>query len=106
MIYDILIQPLPQGTYNATVLGWPDLNVTGDNEIVVVERIKKAIQEQLAKSKILRIEVKAGDTKIISTDLDHPWTPFLGMWEDDPTFDDLQQRMKTYRQELDEISTP
>ena len=33
---------------------------------------------------------------------EHPWLPFLGMWKNDPTFDDLLDQIKAYRRELDE----
>ena len=102
MTYDILIQPQPGGTYRATALGWPDLNVIGDSEQTVLERIRQAIRERLAQGKVVRIEIdgKAAEATVPA----HPWLPFLGMWRDDPTFEDLLARMETYRRELDETS--
>ena len=100
MTYDILIQPQPGGTYRATVLGWPDLSAVGDSEQTVIERVRETLRERLAQSKIVRIEVDETVTK--TTASEHPWLPFLGMWKDDPTFDDLLARMKAYRCELDE----
>lgn len=99
MTYDILIQPQPGGMYRATVLGWPDLSAVGDNEQVVIERIKQRLRERLTQSKIVRIEVDETVTK--TTASEHPWLPFLGMWKDDPTFDDLLAKMEAYRRELD-----
>ena len=100
--YDILIQPQPGGTYRATALGWPDLNVIGDSEQTVLERIRQAIRERLAQGKVVRIEIDGKAAK--ATVPAHPWLPFLGMWRDDPTFEDLLARMETYRRELDETS--
>jgi hypothetical protein len=102
MTYDVLIQSQPGGLYRATVLGWPELSVTGDSEQTVIERIWQAIRERLEQGKLVRIEV---DGKVTSmTTLEHPWLRFLGMWKDDPTFDDLLARMETYRRELDEAT--
>ncbi len=103
MTYDVLIQPLARGTYQATVLGWPDLNVVGDSEIAVVERIKKELQTRLAKSKILHLEIE--DSVAAKTHSDHPWTPFLGMWQEDQSFDDFLAKMEAYRREVDEAPT-
>lgn len=102
MTYDVLIQPVGEGAYQATVLGWPDLNVVGDSETAVVEGIKKEIQGRLANSKILQLEIEESLTA--ETHVDHPWKPFLGMWREDPTFDDFLARMEAYRREVDEAS--
>jgi len=82
------------------VLGWPDLSAVGDSEQTVIERVRETLRERLAQSKIVRIEVDETVTK--TTASEHPWLPFLGMWKDDPTFDDLLARMEAYRRELDE----
>jgi len=103
MTYDILIQPLAQGTYQATVLGWPDLKIVGDSEIAVVERIKKELKARLEKSKILQIEIE--DDAAEETHSNHPWASFLGMWQADQTFDDFLTKMETYRREVDETLT-
>ena len=104
MTYDILIQPQPDGAYRATVLGWPELNVVGNSEKTVIERIGQTIRERLRQGKLVRIEVN-GDT-IKTTTVEHPWLHFVGMWKDDPTFDDLLDKMTAYRRELDETSEP
>ncbi len=101
MTYDILIQPQPENVYRATVLGWPDLSVVGDSEQTVLERIQEAIRERLAQGRIVRIEV---DEDVAASE--HPWLPFLGMWKDDPTFDDFVAQMQAYRRELDETVQP
>jgi len=100
MTYDILIQPQPENVYRATVLGWPDLSVVGDSEQTVLKRIQEAIRERLAQGRIVRIEVDEN----VDTTLEHPWLPFLGMWKDDPTFDDFVAQMQAYRRELDKAA--
>ena len=105
MVYDILIQPQSEGTYRATVIGWPDLTVVGNSEQSVIERIQQAIRERLTHDKIVRITVDEDtlETDVPNLSLDkHPWKPFLGMWKDDPGFDDFVARMEAYRQEVDE----
>jgi hypothetical protein len=102
MTYDILIQPQPGGTYRATALGWPDLSETGDSEQTVIERIRQAIRERLAQGKVVQIQVD--DSAVETAASEHPWLPFLGMWKNDPTFDDLLDQIETYRRELDETA--
>jgi len=103
MTYDVLIQPQTESTYRATVLGWPDLSVVGDDEQTVLKRVVQAIRAQLQRGRIVRIEVEEG--VVVLPAAEHPWLRFLGAWEDDPTFDDLAARMEAYRRELDETST-
>lgn len=97
MLYDILVQQQPEGTYRATVLGWPDLSADGKSEKNALDRIRKSIRERLSRAKVIRIAV---DEDAVETH--HPWQPFLGMWKDDPTFDNFIAIMQASRQEMDQ----
>ena len=99
MTYDILILPQSGGTYRAIALGWPDLSAVGDSEQTVIERIRRAIRERLAQGKVVRIEIDGNVAETAAPE--HPWLPFLGMWQNDPTFDDLLVRVEAHRRELD-----
>jgi hypothetical protein len=94
MTYDVLIQPQSDGAYRATALGWADLSVVGENQQVALNLIRRAIQERLEQGVLVRVEVE-------TTPAEHPWARFMGMWKDDPTFDDLTAQMAAYRRELD-----
>ena len=99
MKYEVLIQPRPEGKYYAVVLNWPDINATGESEQEVLEILRLALHERLAQGRIVHIEV---DGHIVEAEPSlHPWSPFLGMWKNDPTFDDLMARIQEYRRELD-----
>ncbi|MBN1888507.1 MAG: hypothetical protein JW850_10970 [Thermoflexales bacterium] len=95
MTYDILVRPQPGGTWQATVLGWPELSVASDSEQGAIERIRQEMHARLAGGKVVRVDVETATS-------DHPWLPFLGIWKDDPTFDDFVGEMESYRRELDE----
>lgn len=103
MTYNVLIQHRSENTYQATVLGWPDLIVTGGSEQEALEAIRHALRERLAQSKIVQIEIDepASGTAF----LEHLWQPYLGMWKNDPTFDGFLDNMQAYRHELDEKTT-
>jgi hypothetical protein len=102
MTYDVLIQPQPENMYRATVLGWPDLSVVGASEQMVIERIQQVIRERLSQGKIVQIEID--EDGVAATTPEHPWLPFLGMWKDDPTFDEFTAQIEVYRHELDEAA--
>jgi len=63
---------------------------------------KYTIRERLAQGKTVRVEIDEN----AAADPEHPWLPFLGMWKDDPTFDDFVAQMQAYRRELDETVQP
>jgi hypothetical protein len=102
MRYDVLIQPQPYG-FQAIVLGWPDLQVIGESESLVIEQIKKAIKERLTNGKLLHLNLETDEIKMMQPETNHLWSPFLGMWADDPTFDDFLAKMASYRHQLDEV---
>jgi len=101
MTYNVLIQPQSGGTYRATVLGWPDITATGNSEQTAIERVRRAIRERLGQGKLIRVEV---DEDIAASSVEHSWLRTLGMWKDDPTFDDFLARMDADRRELDTAS--
>ena len=38
--------------------------------------------------------------------LEHTWLPFMGMWKDDPTFDEFVEEIESFRREMDELCEP
>ena len=99
MTYDVLVQPQSEGIYRATLLGWPELSVVGNSEQTAVSRVQQMLKKWLKQGKIVRIDV---DDPIVKADPEtHSWAPFLGMWKDDPTFDDFLEEIETYRREVD-----
>ena len=97
MTYEILLQTIPQGQHQATVLGWPELRAVGESETSALKQIWAVLQQQLAQSKVVRLDVETG-----AIHDSHPWATVIGIWKDDPTFDDFQEKMAAYRQEIDE----
>lgn len=95
MSYDVLVQSPAEGEYRATVLGWPNLVVTGQSERSVLEKVKNALRIQLAQSKI--IHLSDAEVEANSSQVEHPWQQFLGMWQNDATFDDFVAHMDAFR---------
>ena len=101
MTYDVLVQPQSEGVYRATLMGWPELSVVGNSEQTAVSRVQQLLKKWLAQGKIVRIDV---DEAVSEADTSaHAWSSFLGMWQDDPTFDDFVEKMESYRHEIDEM---
>jgi hypothetical protein len=94
MRVSVLLQPnLPEG-YIATVLGWPDLMVKGKTEDETLDNVRHAVTSRLRQAKFVTLDIQNDDTN-------DPWMKFVGIWENDPTFDDFQAEIAAYRRELD-----
>ena len=94
MRINVLLQPnLPEG-YTATVLGWPDLIIKRKTKDEAITAVRQAVKKKLSKSEIVTLDIdyESGD----------PWMKFVGMWEDDPTFDDFLEEISAYRRQVDE----
>jgi len=95
MRVSILLQPnLPEG-YRATVLGWPDLMIKGKTEEETLNNVRQAVTSRLQQSKFVTLDIQDDESN-------DPWMKFVGMWENDPTFDDFLAEIAAYRRELDE----
>lgn len=57
MTYTILLETTAEQTYQATLLGWPDVQAIGKSETEVTERVKMLLQSRLAQGKLIQIEL-------------------------------------------------
>jgi predicted RNase H-like HicB family nuclease len=67
MNYNVLIQPFQENQYQATVLNWPELSVTGKTEQVVLENIQQEILLKLNQGKIIQLQLPAINYRISPT---------------------------------------
>ena len=95
MQYQILVQSQSDQRFTAAVLGMPDCVVEGITEEEVLAKARGAIENTLATSKIVIIEV--GEP----LDTVSPLLRSAGAFKDDPTFDDYLAEIARYRVELD-----
>ncbi len=95
MLREVLISPTESG-FAAVVLGLPDSAVEAPTRDEVIEKAKAEVENLLARSEIVQIEVN-GQAKSQSSE---KRKSFAGMWAKDETFDDFLAAMKAYRAEL------
>ncbi|HHH40751.1 MAG TPA: hypothetical protein ENK56_01955 [Chloroflexi bacterium] len=94
MTYDIFLEK-EQSKVRAFVIGWPDWVVEGETEEIALQRIRRLIQEQMTRGKIVRIEVPSATEP-------HPWQRFAGMWREDTTFEQFQAEIQAYRVQMEQ----
>lgn len=93
MKLSILLQEKPPNGFTATVLGWPDLQITASTRDEALQNIRQAVKDRLSKSELITVDIdhESGD----------PWVKFAGMWADDPYFDEFLAEIAAYRRERD-----
>lgn len=97
MQFQILIEHPNQNGFVASVIGVPDCVATASTEEEAIAGVRQALQAKLSRAKIVTIEVELPTAQ----DEEKPWTTNAGAWQDDPTFDDLMQKIEEYRRETD-----
>ena len=95
MQYQLLIVNRDQSGFIASVIGVPDCVAEGSTEEEAIRRAKAALNERLAKGKVVTIEL---ETKLNG---ENPLLKHAGRFRDDPTFDDFLAEVEKYRRELD-----
>jgi hypothetical protein len=62
------------------------------------EEATRKLQEQMT----IRVAAGAQIVPLSSLPAQHPWAPFAGMFKDDPLFDEWQQAIAEYRQQIED----
>lgn len=95
MQYQILIEHPNQNGFVASVIGLPNCVATGSTEEEALARIRQTLHARLSQAKIVAIEVESPTAQ----DEEKPWTVNAAAWRDDPTFDDLMEKLQQIRRE-------
>ncbi len=90
MYYDILMTRESHTHFIGRVLTWPDIVISGNDELTVLQQIKAAIAKKQRNSRVIRLEVPVenGDS----------WLQYAGMWKDDPDWEAFEAELQSYRQ--------
>jgi hypothetical protein len=76
------------GHYSAALLGNPELHAEGPTPEEAVEAIRRRVQDEINRSRILMIHVDA-----------HPVVAMAGILKDDPTLDEMVAQIYRQRDE-------
>jgi hypothetical protein len=86
----VLVESLGDDTFRALTASPVPLAAEGRSSAEAVENLRSKIASELGKSrKIVSLEVPA----------QHPWTPYIGQFENDPLYDDWQAAIAEYRRQ-------
>jgi hypothetical protein len=90
----VLIENKPDGTYTASLIGWPDISAQGETEDEVLAELRQSFARQLKRGRIVPLELDTPQS-------DNPWLEMAGIFKDDPLFAEVQEAIAAYRCELD-----
>jgi predicted RNase H-like HicB family nuclease len=92
--YNVLIETEQDGRFYAVVLGLPDCKSSGKTENEALENLQQLVQKRLQNSKIVTLEIDSPQT-------DNPWMKVVGMYNDNPLFDEVLAEIEAERCKLD-----
>lgn len=98
MQYQVFVQNQSEQRFIASIVGIPNLTVEGKTEEEAIEKVKAALETQLAIGKFITIDISPN----LPTPETDPWLKNLGLFADDPTFDDFLAEVAAYRQSVDD----
>ena len=100
MQYQIFVENKSKKRFTASVMGMPAIAVNGDTEIEAIDNAKAALQSQLAKGKVVMIDIdELKDLNSESTSA----MKHAGILQADPTFDDWVVKLANIRQAANAI---
>ena len=94
MKYNAIVEDSETDGYTATILEWPGCTATGATRGEALTRLRQAISNRLSRVEIVPIEVDVPEAA-------HPLAKVIGMFKDDPLFDQFVEDMAAYRREVD-----
>lgn len=105
MQYRVFVQNPAERRFVASVIEMPAVSEEGATEEEAVSRAKAALEAQLAKGKMINIELPQTTAVELSTELDptnkthSPRFPmrYAGIFADDPSFEDWEEKLALIR---------
>ncbi|NEO84113.1 MAG: hypothetical protein F6J87_07645 [Spirulina sp. SIO3F2] len=96
MLYDVILRR-DNDSYIARAKDWPEVTVIEKSRDAAINQLKSQLLDYLNNQvEVLQVEIP------LTTQTLNPWLEKFGWFRDDPTFDDLQAEIATYRRELDQ----
>lgn len=97
MQYQVFVQSNPEKKFIASVVGIPNCSVEGNTKEEAIELARVCLEHQLANGNLVTIEVNRVPLQLEND----PLIKNIGIFADDPTFDDFLAEIAAYRQEVD-----
>ena len=93
--------PLENRTFVASIVEFPHATANGATEQEAIDKLKSILDNQFRNGKMVTIEIDLPIKK--SPEKSDPWIDNIGIFQDDPTFDEFLSEVNAYRNEIDRI---
>jgi len=93
MQYQVFVQTHFQKGFVASVVGMSNLTTEGETEEEAISKVKSALEAELTTGKFVSIEVN------IETQPNQSQMKYLGIFANDPSFDDFMDKLAFIRKE-------
>ena len=99
MQYQVFVQNPANRIFMASIVGFPNATASGVTEQEAIDKLKSILDAQFKNGKMVTIEINLPIAK--SSVKSDPWIDNIGIFQDDPTFDEFLSEVNTYRSEVD-----
>ena len=94
--YNVLLEEQPDGTHQASILGWTHCRAIADTAEEAIEKVQTLLNDRISKSKIIQIQSSSLATHY------HPWMKFAARLKENPLLDEIDQSIAELRLTLDQ----
>jgi predicted RNase H-like HicB family nuclease len=99
MQYQVFVQNPADHIFMASIVGLPNAIADGVTEQEAIDKLKAILDAQFKNGKMVTININLPSEESSATgDL---WIDNIGIFQDDPTFDDFLLEVNAYRHEVD-----
>lgn len=97
MQYQVFVQNPSERRFVASVVNVPGVTAEGQTKEEAIAKAKEMLERQLSLGEFVTIEVESQPP----AHRNDPWIKHMGIFADDPTFDDFLGEIAAYRQQVD-----
>jgi hypothetical protein len=93
------LKRIGENAYQATALAFPDCVSVGASRDEALEKAQCEIRARLAEGEVVSVEID--EPRQPATEEEHPWQKIIGIFADDPTYDDFLAEVEAFRRQVD-----
>jgi predicted RNase H-like HicB family nuclease len=101
MQYQVFVKNPADSEFMASVVGLPNVTANGITEKEAIDKLKVILDAQFRNGKLVTIDIDIPSN--VTEERNDPWLNNMGIFQDDPTFDDFLAEVNSYRNEVDSI---
>jgi predicted RNase H-like HicB family nuclease len=94
MTYSILVEETGNDSFHAIALGLPECRAVATTRQKALAKLRELLAKRLATAEIVEVEIPQPTLQA-----EHSWNRFAGMFEDEPSFDEVLEEIETNRLE-------